>query len=392
MASYRVGRLFGIPIEIDLTFLIILPIFAWVIGTQVEFWSDILGILPSVSVGGPSLTAGSTPWILGSVCAVGLFLGVLLHELGHSLVAMRYGFEIDSIRLWLLGGVAQFREMPEDWRQELNVALAGPAVSILIGVACYAVFVLVPIESLAIQFVLGYLALMNVALAAFNLLPGFPMDGGRVLRALLARNRPHARATQLAASVGKVFAVGLAILGLFDFNIILLAIAFFIYTGASGEAQQAVLKAAFEGVTVGDIMTPVSEVDTVDEDQSVADLLSQMLRDRQVGYPVMRGDTLVGIVTLEDTRSVPEVERDAYLVEDILRTDYPTVAPSDSVMDALRMMQESGSSHVPVTDSSGEFIGVLSQSDLVNAFNISQAGGSLGRLRLEEITPDERRV
>lgn len=392
MASYRVGRLFGIPIEIDLTFLIILPIFAWVIGSQVEFWSDILGILPNAPVDDPALTSGSTPWILGSVCAIGLFVGVLLHELGHSLVAMRYGFEIDSIRLWLLGGVAQFTEMPEDWRQEFNVALAGPIVSIALGIICYAVFAFLPLESVAIQFVLGYLALMNIALAAFNLLPGFPMDGGRVLRALLARTRPHARATQIAATVGKIFAVGLAIVGLFNFNIILLAIAFFIYTGASGEAQQATLKAAFKDVTVGDIMTPAADIESVDPELSVADLLSRMLQDREVGYPVMENERLVGIVTLDDTRSVPEIEREAYTVEDIARTEYPTVSPTDSVMDAFQQMQQAGSSHIPVTDGRGEFVGVLSQTDLVNAFNISQAGGSVGRLRLQEITPDEPRI
>lgn len=391
MANFRIGRLYGIPVEIDVTLLLILPVFAWLIGSQVELWVGLLGILPDATVGGRSLTTGAIPWVLGLACAVGLFGGILLHELGHSVVAMHYGFEIESIRLWLLGGVARFTEMPEDWRQEFAVAVAGPLVSILLGILSYGVFVVLPSTLGAVQFVVGYLALMNVTLAAFNLLPGFPMDGGRVLRALLARNRPHARATQLAATVGKIFAVGLGLLGLFAFNLILIAVALFIYMGASGEAQQATLKVAFEGVTVRDIMTPAEDIDTVREERSVADLLDRMLRERHVGYPVMRNGTLVGMVTLDDTRSVREVERDAYRVGDIMDDDYSTVSPTDSVMDALAVMQRTGSGHIPVITDQDEFVGLLSRTDLVMAFNVSRAGGSIGPLRLRELPTREPR-
>lgn len=385
MASFRIGRLFGIPIEIDLTFLIILPVFVWVIGSEVEFWVSVLNIFPEDGVGSATLTTGLTPWLLGLASALGLFVGVVLHELGHSLVAMYYGYEIDSIKLWLLGGVAQFTEMPEDWRQEFLVAVAGPIVSVLLGLLSYGLFVTISVDLAAVRFVVGYLALMNVTLAAFNLLPGFPMDGGRVLRALLARTRPYARATQLAAAVGKIFAVGLGLFGLFSFNLILLAIAFFIYMGASSEAQQVVLKAAFEDVVVQDVMTPASEIPTVQEDVSVADLLARMLRDRRVGYPVMEGGQLVGIVTLDDTRSVPEIERDAYRVSDVMEAEFPTVAPTDSVIDALTAMQQTGGGHVPVVAETGEFVGLLTQRDLMMTFNISRAGGSVGRLQLQEV-------
>ncbi|MFW5895987.1 MAG: site-2 protease family protein, partial [archaeon] len=221
MASFQIGRLFGIPIKLDVTFLLVLPLFAWVIGSQVGFWVEILGILPNGVAEAP-LTEGNTPWILGSAAAIGLFVGVLLHELGHSLVAMHYGFEIDSIKLWLLGGVAQFTEMPENWKQEFSVAIAGPAVSVALGVLSYVAFLATPMELPTVRFVVGYLALMNVALAGFNMLPGFPMDGGRVLRALLARNRTHVRATQIAATVGKGFAILLGFIGLLAFDLILL--------------------------------------------------------------------------------------------------------------------------------------------------------------------------
>jgi len=380
MASFQIGRIYGIPIKIDVTFLLVLPLFAWVIGSQVGFWVDVLGILPAAVPGEAPLTEGATPWILGTASAIGLFVGVLLHELGHSLVAMRYGFEIDSIKLWLLGGIAQFTEMPEDWKQEFTIAVAGPIVSVAVGVVSYAAFVSTPASLPAVQFVLGYLALVNVMLAGFNMLPGFPMDGGRVLRALLARNRSHVRATQIAATVGKGFAVLLGFIGLIGFDLILVAVAFFIYMGASSEAQRTVLKAAFEGVTVREIMTPADELKTVDEETSVADLIQRMLRERHVGYPVLRNGAFVGMVTLEDTKSVPEVERDAYLVEDVMDYDVPTLDPDSELMDALDAMQSNRMGRLPVADEEGNLVGLLSQTDLVMAFNISKTSGGLAGL------------
>ena len=218
MRRFRIGSAFGIPIQLDLTFLLVLPLFAFLIASQVGLWTGTLNDIWAANLDPALLSTGALPWVLGTLAALGLFAGVVLHELGHSLVAMRYGFPIESITLWLFGGIAQLTEMPEDWKQELYIAVAGPAVSIGLGVLSYVGFVLVPGgHSLVVdsaRFLLGYLALMNVALAVFNLLPGFPMDGGRVLRALLARTRPHAQATQIAAEVGKGFAILLGLFGL----------------------------------------------------------------------------------------------------------------------------------------------------------------------------------
>ncbi len=161
----------------------------------------------------------------------------MLHELGHSLVGIRYGFPIDSITLWLFGGIAQLTDQSQDWRQEFNIAIAGPAVSVVLGLVSYVVMIILPIQFDAARFIFGYLAVMNTALAAFNMLPGFPMDGGRVLRALLTRNRLFTKATQIAAEVGKGFAVVLGVVGLILFNIFYIGLAFFIYIGAAGEAQ-----------------------------------------------------------------------------------------------------------------------------------------------------------
>jgi len=373
MRSFTVGRIYGIPIRIDLTLLLILPLLAWLIGGQVDLWVDNLNVI-GANLDADPLTSGQTPLYLGSAAAVGLFLGVLLHELGHSVVAMRYGYPIDSITLWILGGIAQFTDQPEDWKHEFNIAIAGPLVSVVLGAVSYGALVALPASLDTVRFVVGYLALMNFALAAFNMLPGFPMDGGRVLRALLARNRPYAQATQTAAEVGKLFAILLGIVGLFA-NFFLILIALFIYVGASGEAQRTTMNAAFADVSVRDIMTPAEDLRTVSPDATVADLLGRMFRERHTGYPVLADGDLVGLVTLDDAREVPEVEREAYLVEDVMSQDLLTVSADSSVMDAFDTMQEHGVGRVLVVDD-GDLVGLLTRTDVMTALSIIRDAGA----------------
>ena len=374
MRRYRIGSAFGIPIQLDLTFLLVLPLFAYLIGVQVE---RVAGLLNEFGAGldAAALTGGFVPWILGITAAVGLFVGVILHELGHSLVARRFGFPIESITLWLFGGIAQFDEMPENWRQELWIAIAGPVVSLLLGGLSAVAFVAVASASgllaAGATFVLGYLAILNVVLAIFNLLPGFPMDGGRVLRALLARTRPYARATELAAEVGKAFAIVLGLFGLFvSFNILLIGLAFFIYIAAESESRQTVMRAAFEGVTVRDVMTPADHVTTVATDTSIQDLIQIMFEERHTGYPVKRDGDIVGIVTLDDARAVREVERDAYTVGDVMTTELYGVSPDDGVMDALEDLDSEGVGRLFVFDANDEFVGLLTRTDIMTALSI----------------------
>ncbi|QCC58631.1 CBS domain-containing protein [Natrinema thermotolerans] len=402
MRSFRIGSLFGIPIKLDLTFLLVLPLFAYLIGTRIEPVAEILNEVLGAGIDIGAITGGPIPWLLGLTAAVGLFVGVVLHELGHSLTAQRYGFPIDSITLWLFGGIASFSEMPEDWRQELNIAIAGPIVSVLVGIGSYGLFVLTP-EVLGgaspgllsgTRFVLGYLAILNVALAVFNMLPAFPMDGGRVLRALLARGRPYAQATQQAASVGKLFAVFMGLFGLFALNIILIGVAFFVFIAASSEAQQVTMKAAFQDVTVGDIMTPVEDLHTVEPDTTVAVLIERMFRERHTGYPVVErsatGEGLVGLVTLSDAREIDQVEREAYTVADVMTTDLQTITPDSNAMTAIERMQEHGIGRLLVVETpdaggsfgearpeDGDLVGLISRSDVMTALDIVQQSGSI---------------
>ncbi|ELY64126.1 site-2 protease family protein [Natronococcus jeotgali] len=397
--SFRIGSLFGIPIKLDLTFLLVLPLFAYLIGVQTLEVTEILNGVLEAGIDTADVTAGLTPWILGFVAAVGLFVGVVLHELGHSLTARRYGFPIESITLWLFGGIAAFSEMPEDWRQEFVIAIAGPIVSVLVGVGSYGLFALTPEAFGGARFVLGYLAVLNVALAVFNMIPAFPMDGGRVLRALLARGRPYAQATQQAASIGKLFAIAMGLFGLFQINIILIGVAFFVYIAASSEAQQVTMKAAFRDVTVRDIMTPAGDLHTVEPNASVAELLRRMFTERHTGYPVVEtggagGERLVGLVTLSDARDIKPVERDAYTVADVMTTDLKTVDPDSDAMTAIERMREHDIGRLlvveprngrgaedsvgdPASRTEGDLVGLISRSDVMTAFDIVQQSGAV---------------
>ena len=388
MRSFTVGSAFGIPIRVDLTFLLVLPLLAWLIGTEVSRYVEAFNSFLGANLDVAALTAGSMPYVLGAVAAIGLFAAVVLHELGHSLVALRFGVAIESITLWFLGGIAQLTEMPEEWKEEFTVAIAGPAVSIALGALSYGAFLAIPAGQFsAARFLFGYFAVMNVALAIFNLLPGFPMDGGRVLRALLARSRPYAQATQSAARVGQLFAIVLGLVGLLSFNVFWIAIAFFIYVGAASETRQTTMKAAFEGVRVRDIMTPAAEVHAVTPETSVAELLDRMFCERHTGYPVLDEGEIVGVVTLSDAREIREIERDAYRVREVMTAEVATIGASSEAITAMNAMQSAGVGRLPVIDAEGAFAGLISRTDLMTALNIIQSSGTQGQNELSTGTP-----
>ncbi len=369
MASIRIGSLFDIPIKLGVSFLLVVPLLAYLIGVQTGQVVELLNVTFGTTIEPGPLTDGLTPWILGLLAALGLFVSVLMHELGHSLVARRYGIDTEAITLWFLGGLAQLTEFPEDWRKELAIAIAGPIVSVGVGVLCYVAFVLLPAEQSAALFVFGYLAVLNVILAVFNMLPGFPMDGGRVLRALLSRNRSRLRATHIAASVGKAFAIILGFVGILGFNIFWIAIAFFIYIAASSETQHAFVEAALDGLTVGEIMTPAAELDTVTPETSLDTLLDRMLRERHTGYPVLDDGELVGIVTLEDVQEGAPGKADA-TVADVMSTELVTVSAGSAATTALTTLQRKGIGRILVTENDGTLTGLISRTDLMTVLQI----------------------
>ena len=379
--SYRIGTLHGIPIKLDITFLIILPIFAWIIAFQIEELIGILNMAMGTSIPIEPMTEGYMPWILGLTAAIGLFACVLLHELGHSVVAIRYGFPIDSITLWLLGGVAQLTEQPTNWRQELAIAIAGPAVSIGIGVGLWLSVFIIPASWEATIFIVAYLALMNIVLAAFNMLPGFPMDGGRVLRALLARNQPFAVATAQAARVGKLFAIALGLFGLLAMSFLLIAVALFIYIAATGEARYTAIRSAVEGITIRDVMTPREQLDVVSPKISIQELLELMYELRHTGFPVVNEHGVQGIVTLEDVQDVDPNQRSSVRVADVMTTDLTTVSVENDAIDAVEAMQRADIGRLIVLDDENVMAGLITRTDLMRAL-------SIGAIREVEAHPE----
>lgn len=370
--SFRVGSLFGIPLKLDVTLLIVLPLFTWLIAAQITEIIEVINVMLGTTVAPEPLAEGVMPWVLGLLAAVGLFVGVALHELGHSLVAIRYDYEIDSITLWLLGGLAQFTEQPREWNHEFWIAIAGPAVSVAVGAVCYAAVVVLPSGFDALIFLFGYLAVLNVVLAVFNMIPAFPLDGGRVLRALFTRSQPFAQATQRAVQIGKLFAIMLGLFGLLAFNIFMIAIAFFVYIAGSAEGRHTLIASVFEDVPVQDVMTPANELVTVSTELPVTELLDRMMEQRHSGYPVVKDGDVVGIVTIEDVQGIPSERRMEYTVGDVMSDDLQTLSEDSTAMEAFTEIARHDFGRLLITDNRGDVVGLITRTDLMRAFAILQ--------------------
>lgn len=365
-------KLLGIPIHLDVTFLIVLPLFTWIIGSQIGDYIELLGL----DVDPEPLQKGLVPYLLGLAAAIGLFTSVLIHELGHCVVGQRLGMEIRRITLWILGGMAQFEKLPSRPSGEAVMAIAGPITSFLIAGICWAATSVVPSGQGALQFLLTYLALMNVVLAVFNLLPALPLDGGRVLRALLAMQMPRIRATQIAAGVSKFLAVMLGLLGFLGFNVILMLIALFIYMAVSGETQMTVVAGILEGIPVKELMS--REVKTVNPGMPVSELVSKMLQERHLGYPVVNDDgKLVGMVSLEHLRSRGGPSGHDLEVADVMSDQVNQIGPEASALEAFQRISRNNFDRLVVVDSAGNTVGIVSKTDLVRVVQVRIVGDSL---------------
>jgi Zn-dependent protease len=365
--SYTLLRIWKIPIRVNTSLLVFLPVLAWLIGSgaQIELYADLVGGLTGVGFDPAILRAGATPWVIGVAAAVGLFVSVTIHELGHSWVALRYGIGIESITLWILGGLASLESMPREWDREFWIALAGPVTSLLVAGGCLGGTLLAPAGLQVPRFVLGYLAVTNVALAVFNMLPAFPMDGGRILRALLARTRPYGVATRLAARVGVGFAVLFAVVGVLGFQLLLVLLALFVYSAATTESRTVLLDELLDGLTVGDVATRTGAVDA---DATVADLGARMLRERQTVFPVAEDGRVVGLVTLAALRDVDADVRDRTSVREVT-VDVPRFETTADAFDGLAAMGAAGADSALVTEADG-VVGVLSEEDFGRALTV----------------------
>lgn len=375
--SIQIGKISGIPIRLHFTFLLVIPLFAFIIGYQIEYTVVFLQNIFRISDIDTSLiTSGYMPYSLGVIVTLSLFAGVLIHELSHSLVAKKRGLKVNSITLLILGGIASIDEgKSPDPKIELPMALAGPLASFAIGIiSCilaYLSYAYIPVSALSGLFfyIFGYLGFLNLLLFVFNLIPAFPMDGGRVLRALLARRLPIYQATRISADIGRAFAVIFGILGIIILSPILVIIAVFIYIGAGQEAEMTKFNELLRDVKIKEAMT--SPAISVEPDQNVEEIVSLMYSTKHLGYPVMERGRLAGMVTLNDITSLPAIDRDAMLVKDVMSKDVITLPPDAMLSDAMKIMSLKNIGRIPVTED-GEVLGIVSRTDILRFIELKE--------------------
>lgn len=343
--SLRIGRFAGIDVFVHWTFILLL---GWIFFSEIGAGGDV-----RVALG-----------VVGFVLA--LFGCVVLHEFGHALTARRYGIHTRDITLLPIGGLARLERMPQDPWHELWIALAGPAVNVAIAVILFAALLArgaLPSEPSVLAG--GFAARLmgvNVILAVFNLLPAFPMDGGRVLRALLATRLGRRRATQIASNVGQVLAILLGAFGFFfTHNPFLIFIAIFVYLGAQAEAGMVELTSIISGLAVRDAMQTRFRV--LEAHDSLAVAVDELLAGSQQDFPVMEDGAVLGLLRRQDLiRALSERGRNSSVGEAMFG-GCGTVEAGASLERAFERLQESGCAVAPVLDN-GKLVGVLTQENI----------------------------
>jgi Zn-dependent protease/CBS domain-containing protein len=361
--SFKVARIAGIDIRVHIgTFILLLVGFLFIYYST----GDRNGALNAVLI-----------WVSVFVC-------VLLHELGHAFAAKAYGIATVDITLHPLGGLARLERMPEKPWQELVVALAGPLVNVVIAVAL--ILVLAGTGNLTLESVfdrksmdpIWYLVWINVLMFFFNLIPAFPLDGGRVLRALLATRMQYIRATQIAATIGQGLALTLGVIAVFKGYIPLILIAIFIYMGAENESAIVQMRYMTAGLPVSSAM--VTRFDTLDQKATLNEAIDMLLGTSQHEFPVLDDNGgFAGLLTKNNLimalrRSGPETP-----VTDVMTTGLPAVLPNTNFDSALALVQKSGAPALPVVDNTGRLIGLFTPENVSELLLVRNALGNKQR-------------
>lgn len=367
-SSWKLGRVGGIEIHLHFTFLILLGWVAVSHYLQRRSWDDALS---------------------GLAFILALFTIVVLHELGHALAAKSFGIRTRDITLLPIGGVARLESIPDQPKQELVVALAGPAVNVFLAIILFAVLLVGAglSEAKEVHLVGGHflakLLWVNTSLALFNLLPAFPMDGGRVLRALLALRMDYARATNIAAHIGQGMAWVLGFIGLFA-NPFLMFIALFVWMGAAQEAEMTQMKTALAGVPIARVM--LTEFRTLTPEEPLARAVEHTLAGFQQDFPVVQNGQLAGVLTRADLLTGLAKNGQAALVGDVMQRNVRTAGAAEMVETVLGRLREEDCRTLPVVKD-GELIGVFTPENLGEYLMVQSA---LGQLTLEQRNANRR--
>ena len=353
--SVNIGTIAGTAVRIHVTFLLFL---VWIF------------VASYMSGGAQAAWSGTAFMVL-------LFVCVLAHEFGHILTARAFGVATPDVTLLPIGGVARLERIPEDPREEFLIAIAGPLVNVAIALALVAVAGasldaghLAAVESAKISMI-DRLAAVNLFLAVFNMIPAFPMDGGRVLRALLAIRLGFARATEIAATIGQWVAFGLGFLGLF-YNPMLIFIAIFVYLAAASEARLVSLRTMSRGVPVSSAM--ITQFATLAPEAHIDEAVETLLRTSQGEFPVVdAAGRLVGLLDRGNLiRALKQLGPDARVAE-AMSTEIPTISYRQTLDDALRILQTKSAPAVGVVDASGRLVGLVTSETLGEMLLVGEA-------------------
>ncbi|MCH9698252.1 MAG: site-2 protease family protein [Gammaproteobacteria bacterium] len=352
--SWKIAKLADIDVYVHATFFILI---GWI---ALRYW----------------LIEGNIAAVFNGVAFIlALFGCVVLHELGHALTARRYGIGTRDIMLLPIGGVASLEGMPEDPKQEIAVALAGPAVNVLI--VCVVWLILGVTEnitdvtelSLTHGSFLERLMMLNIFLAVFNLIPAFPMDGGRVLRALLAMTMNSTRATHTAGNIGQFIALGLGFLGLL-YNPFLILISLFVWIGASAEMEMATIKSSLSGITVGQAM--VKDFQTLNPDDQLARAVELTLSGSQKDFPVLANRQIVGFITQTQLLKGLQTEGDQTHVVTWMQDNIEVIDYHEELEKVLQHLESSETRILAVTRN-GEFAGLINLDNIMELVKIQTA-------------------
>ena len=351
--SFNIGSIAGTAVRIHVTFVLFL---AWIF---IANWVS----------GGPDAAWSSLAFLLL------LFLCVLAHEFGHIFTARAFGVATPDVTLLPIGGVARLERIPEKPSEEFLVAIAGPLVNIAIAIILVAAGADLGTRYLAVESpqvsMIDRLAAVNLFLALFNMIPAFPMDGGRVLRALLAIRLGHVRATEIAATIGQWVAFGLGFIGLFS-NPLLIFIAIFVYLAAASEAQLVHLRAMSRGVPVSSAM--MTQLARLSADEHIDAAVETLLRTSQSEFPVVDGEgRLVGLLGRNELIAALKQRGPGSTVKEAMITDVPTVSHRSCLDEAFRTLQEKAARAVGVTDASGRLVGLITSETIGEMLMVREA-------------------
>ena len=368
--TFRIGNIAGIDIDIHVSWIIILVLLTVSLAT---------GWFPQLYPGWST----ATYWLIAFLSSLLLFVSVLLHELAHSLVARRRGLPVKSITLFIFGGVSNIEREPQSPGVEFQIAFVGPLTSLVIGAICFLLQVPLRGSNSPLEGILFYLAVTNILLGVFNLIPGFPLDGGRVLRSIVWRLTGNLRqATRVATLTGQVIAYLFILLGIWIFfvgdildGIWLGFIGWFLLSAAQSANAQGMLTSVLRGVTVGEVMNPKPA--TVPADISLQQLVDAYFLPGGLRYAlVMQTDRLLGLITLGDIRHIPREQWGQVPVSTAMipLSRLHVVTPQQSLSDVLPLMAGRDVNQLPVVDN-GALVGILSRDAIVGYLEVRRSLG-----------------